>query len=118
MKELVLLFVFPLMMMLSGCSENYGESIDRSLPRITVIKALTDRTLMSKEINMEGSILAQCEMTGCWFFLQDETGRILVDLAPSHFTIPSKTGKKVFVSGKLSEEGGSVKLIGKAVEIF
>lgn len=80
------------------------------------MKALTDQSLRSKEVNIQGTILAQCS-SGCWFFLKDDTGQILVDLAPNHFTIPMKSGKKVIVRGTLSEGKGSVKIIGKSVEI-
>ncbi|MGO9019912.1 MAG: hypothetical protein ACLQVJ_16375 [Syntrophobacteraceae bacterium] len=115
MKALAL-FSILVSMLLSGCTEKFGQSVDSIAPRATVIKIITDQSLSSKVINIEGTILSECE-SGCWFFLKDDTGHILVDLAPSHFTIPSKVGKKALVTGTVSREKDDVKVIAKAVEI-
>lgn len=77
---------------------------------------MTDQSLKNKEVNIQGSILIECS-SGCWFFLKDGTGHILIDLAPNNFTIPMKVGKKARVSGTLTGESGEPKIIAKSVEI-
>jgi hypothetical protein len=101
-----------------GCTENYGQPMTGELPRITVMSALTDHSLVNQGVIIEGIILTQCQASGCWFFLKDETGRILIDLAPSNFTITAnRVGKKAMVKGIVSEAEGQIKIIGKEVTI-
>jgi len=115
MKKFSILFLF-LTMVLTGCTEKYGQPADTGLPEINVMKALTDQSLKGREVNIEGSILIECG-SGCWFFLKDNTGHILIDLAPNNFTIPNRVGKKARVSGTLTGDSGEPKIIAKSVEI-
>ena len=115
MKALALLSI--LVLLLSGCTEKFGQPVDPNAPKATVMKIMTDESLDSKAVNVEGTILVECE-AGCWFFLQDDTGHILIDLAPNGFTIPMKVGKRALVTGAVSREKDDVKVIAKAVEIY
>jgi uncharacterized protein YdeI (BOF family) len=117
MKALMALTVI-MVAVIAGCTEKYGQPMTGDLPRITVMSALTDHAYLNKGVILEGTILTQCQASGCWFFLKDDTGRILIDLAPSNFTLPlNKVGKKVTVKGILTASEGQTKIIGKEVTI-
>lgn len=64
---------------------------------------------------VEGKIISECG-AGCWFTLNDGTGTIYVDLAPSNLVIPQKRGAFARVYGKVVREGGDTYLIGTRVE--
>ncbi len=107
-----------LVALLAGCTEKYGQPVPGDLPRISVMSALTDHSFLNRGVILEGTILSQCQASGCWFFLKDDTGRILVNLLPSNFTLPiNKVGKKVTVKGVVSEAEGQITLIGQEVTI-
>ena len=116
MKAFALLSIL-VSLLLSGCAQQFGQSVDPNAPRSTVIKIIADQSLNNKVINIEGTIFTECE-AGCWFFLKDDTGHILVDLAPNRFTIPMKVGRRVLVTGTVFREKDDVKVIAKAVEIY
>ena len=117
MKALIALTII-IVAIAAGCTENYGQPMPGDLPRITVMSALTDHSFLNKGVIIEGTILTQCQASGCWFFLKDDTGRILINLAPNNFTLPTnKVGKKATVKGILSEAEGQITIIGKEVTI-
>jgi uncharacterized protein YdeI (BOF family) len=117
LKTLIALAVI-VVAIISGCTENYGQPMKGNLPRLTVITAMTDPAYLNKGIILEGTILSQCQASGCWFFLEDHTGRILVDLAPNNFTLTmNKVSRKVTVKGTLAKAESQIKLIGKEVTI-
>ena len=117
MKALIALTVI-MVALVAGCTEKYGQPMNGNLPRITVMSALTDRSFIDQGVIIEGIILTQCQASGCWFFLKDETGRILIDLAPSNLAISvNRVGKKAIVKGIVSEAEGQIKIIGKEVTI-
>ncbi len=114
----VLMAGIVIMAVLAGCSEQYGQPMSGDLPRITAMQALTDRSFLNRTVVLEGTILTQCQASGCWFFLEDKTGRILVNLAPSNFTLPvSRVGRKVLVKGIVSETEGGITIVGKEVTV-
>jgi uncharacterized protein YdeI (BOF family) len=117
MKTLIAITVLMLAL-IAGCTEKYGQPMNGNLPRITVMSALTDHSFLNKGVIIEGIILTQCQASGCWFFLKDDTGRILVNLAPNNFTLPTnRVGKKATVKGILSAAEGEITIIGKEVTI-
>ena len=64
---------------------------------------------------LEGKIISECG-AGCWFTLNDGTGTIYVDLAPSNLVIPQKRGAFARVYGQVVREGSDTYLIGTKVE--
>ena len=64
---------------------------------------------------VEGKIVSECG-AGCWFTLNDGTGTIYVDLAPSNLVIPQKRGAFARVYGQVVSEGSDTYLIGTKVE--
>ena len=69
-----------------------------------------------KMVVIEGNIDTECP-SGCWFIVDDQTGSIYVDILPSNFVIPQKTGAKAKVYGKVTARDGDPMIIGKMVEI-
>ena len=64
---------------------------------------------------VEGKIMSECG-AGCWFTLNDGTGTIYVDLAPSNLVIPQKRGAVAKVYGEVVVEKGDAYIIGNKVE--
>ena len=64
---------------------------------------------------VEGKIVSECP-SGCWFTLNDGTGTIYVDLAPSNLVIPQKRGAFATVYGQVIRKGSDTYLIGTKVE--
>ena len=49
-------------------------------------------------------IIAFFLLLTCWFYVDDGTGRIYVDLNPGGIAIPQRVGKAVTVIGKVAKE--------------
>jgi len=64
---------------------------------------------------LEGKIISECG-AGCWFTLNDGTGTIYVDLAPSNLVIPQKRGAFARVYGQVVRKSSDTYLIGTKVE--
>ena len=69
-----------------------------------------------KMVVIEGNIDTECP-SGCWFIVNDQTASIYVDILPSNFVIPQKTGARAKVYGKVTARDGDPMIIGKMVEI-
>ena len=118
----VLLIIILIILGISGCSSNSSDNsekygVDISEKGITSVKdilANPDKYL-DQTVRLEGKIVRECP-SGCWFFLEDETGTIYVDINPSGLSIPPKVGKKVVVEGVPENKNGRISIIGKGVE--
>ena len=55
--------------------------------------------------------------SGCWFILNDGTASIYVDILPSNFVIPQKSGEDAKVYGEVTLKNGDPMIIGKMVKI-
>ncbi len=109
---LVILFVFA-----CGSSENYGI-ISKEAPEVKVKDVFLDNTLLNKEVKINGKIITQCATSGCWFFLKDDTGQILVDLKTLNLGLPQRTGKNAIVSGVvIKEPSGQIIILAKGLSI-
>jgi uncharacterized protein YdeI (BOF family) len=65
-------------------------------------------------LQISGKVVNQCG-SGCWFFLDDGTGSIYVDLLPNNFAIPPMVGSKVTVKGTILVHGKDVTMVGTTV---
>ena len=126
--NLIGLFLIILVMIvgIAGCSNNssvdsnnngekYGVGITEK--KVTGIKDILTNPdeYLDQTVRLEGKITRECP-SGCWFFLEDETATIYVDINPSGLSIPPKVGKKVVVEGVPTNRNGRVSIIGKGVE--
>ena len=106
--------------LLHGCrgKERYGEEIGKDTPLVKVKDVYLNPTLQNKVVTLEGEIVSQCFSAGCWFFLRDESGTVLINLAPSNLSITTrnKIGRVAKVTGRVKKNGG-YEIIAQGVEI-
>jgi len=118
----VLLIVILIILDISGCSSNSSDNSERYGVNITEGRVVNVKDIytnpneyLNQTIRLEGEIVRECG-SGCWFFLEDETGTIYVDINPSGLSIPPKVGKKVIVEGVPENKNGRISIVGKGVE--
>ena len=118
----VLLIIILIILGISGCSGNSSDKserygVDIAEKEVTSVKDIytNPNKYLSQTVRLEGKIVRECS-SGCWFFLEDETGTIFVDINPSGLSIPPKVGKKVVVEGVPENKNGRISIIGKGVE--
>ena len=68
-------------------------------------------------MTLEGKIVSQCQSNGCWFFLQDDTGQIYIDLSTNNFALPSLPNKQVVASGTVARSQQNILLVATGVEV-
>ena len=121
-----LLIILLVILGVSGCSgnssgnssnksERYGVEITEK--EVTNVKDIytNPSEYLDQTVRLEGKIVQECG-SGCWFFLEDETGTIFVDINPSGLSIPPKVGKKAVVEGVPENRNGRMTINGKGVE--
>ncbi len=118
----VLLIIILIILGISGCSGNSGDSSERYGVNISEKEVVSVKDIYSnpneylnQTVRLEGEIVRECS-SGCWFFLEDKTGTIYVDINPSGLSIPPKVGKKVVVEGVPENRNGRITINGKGVE--
>jgi len=118
----VMLIIIFVILSISGCSGNSSNNSERYGVNITEKKVVSVKDIytnpnkyLNQTIRLEGEIVRECG-SGCWFFLEDETGTIFVDINPSGLSIPPKVGKKVVVEGVPENKNGRISINGKGVE--
>ena len=70
-----------------------------------------------QRVSLTGKIVVECA-EGCWFFLDDGTGMIYIDLKPAGLTIPQKIGSRVTMTGKIKGAGGNLQILGDEVKFL
>jgi len=117
-----LLIILLVILGVSGCSSNSSNKSERygveiAEKEVTSVKDIytNPNEYLDKTVRLEGKIVRECG-SGCWFFLEDETGTIYVDINPSGLSIPPKVGKKVVVEGVPENKNGRITINGKGVE--
>ena len=118
----VLVIVILIILGISGCSSNSSDNSERYGVDITEERVVNVKDIytnpneyLNQTIRLEGEIVRECG-SGCWFFLEDETGTIFVDINPSGLSIPPKVGKKAVVEGVPENRNGRITINGKGVE--
>jgi uncharacterized protein YdeI (BOF family) len=118
----VLLIIILIILGISGCSSNSSDNSEKYGVDITEKGVVNTKYILTnpdkylgQTVRLEGKIVRECP-SGCWFFLEDQTGTIYVDINPSGLSIPPKVGKKVVVEGVPTNKNGGVSIIGKGVE--
>lgn len=105
-------------LLITGCAaEKYGADINKNAPLVKVKDVILNPSLKGQTVNLEGIITTQCQGDGCWFFLNDGTGQIFINLKPAGIKIPPKTGKRAKVTGIVVNEGGNYMITAHGVEI-
>lgn len=118
MKNLLLMISLFVPLLLAGCGgEKYGGGVDGGAPNVKVQDVFLKPELIGKQVTLKGKIASQCQSNGCWFFLQDETGQVYIDLATNNFTLPSLPGKQVTASGTITRSQQNILLVATGVEV-
>jgi len=119
MKKILLVTVVIASLFLAACSsgEKYGAGVDPDAPKVQVRDVFFDAKLLGQQVTLEGKIVSQCDSNGCWFFLQDETGQIFVDLSRHGFELPSLPGRSVKATGTVARSQQAYLLIATGVEV-
>ncbi|MEK6201773.1 MAG: hypothetical protein N2A40_05065 [Desulfobulbaceae bacterium] len=124
MKNFFLLLL--ILLLTTACSgeggdagNTYGSGIDPQAPIIKVKDAYLDKSLQGKVVSLEGTILSQCGSPDkCWYFMEDETGRMFVNLKPANFTLPAAIGKKAKVTGTIQQAKDGYQIIAQGAEVL
>ena len=118
MRNLLVIFTLLTTLLLAGCgAEKYGAGVDSSAPKVTVKDLFLKKNLLGQKVTLEGKIGSQCQSNGCWFFLQDDTGQLYIDLATNKFSLPPMQNKQVAASGTVARSRNSILLIATGVEV-
>lgn len=119
MKQIITgLIILVFAALLTGCSvERYGAAIDSSTKTVKVKDLFLDPSLLGKKVALKGRISSQCGSTGCWFFLQDDTGEVFVNLAPNNMSLPPRINKKAKVTGIVLPVQGELQVVAQGIEL-
>ena len=93
------------------------QASEEESPKILKIGDILEKpeSYEGQAVIVEGKIVSECP-SGCWFTLNDGTGTIYVDLAPSNLVIPQKRGAFATVYGRVVRERSDTYIIGTKVE--
>jgi uncharacterized protein YdeI (BOF family) len=94
-----------------GCggprSEVRGQAPGGKVSTAAVLRQAAARA----PVTVHGTMVEKCPVAGCWFILQDETGRVRVDLKNAGFVVTDVSlGRAVTVSGNLRRASGATGL--------
>ena len=113
-----ILTILALITAIAGCSkvETYGERVSNH--KTTPIKDIltSSKNYDGKTVTIKGKIAIECE-TGCWFNFKEGDAIIYVNIEPSGFAIPQRSGRNAIIEGNVAIKDGKPILIGKGVEI-
>ena len=71
------------------------------------------------DVRVEGKIIRQCPMTGCWFYLDDGKGNQLrVELGKVTPQLPKRLGWHALVEGKIVQGSNEPVFVGNGVEFW
>jgi len=118
------LVIVALILGMAGCSgsQEYGTGVDPDLPQVQVRDILVDSSIQGSRVSVEGRIVNLCPSRGCWFYLQDDTGRMFVDLEPADVTLPFRQGRtvgsRVKVSGTVGLNQGQPAMQAEGLEVW
>ncbi len=109
--------VLTLILICTGCIAPDAESTTgtRIGNTIAIGDILEQPSLYNgTSVLVRGKVVNECG-SGCWFFLDDGTGTIYIDLLPNNFAIPPMVGSTVTVEGTIRMDGSDVYMVGTTV---
>jgi uncharacterized protein YdeI (BOF family) len=91
-----------------GCAGPRGELRGRAPEGAVVTVAALREMKPGSTVTVHGKMAEKCPVAGCWFVLQDGTGRVHVDLKAAGFVVTDlPLGREVTVGGRLRRESGT-----------
>jgi hypothetical protein len=119
-----ILFALPLLVTLIGCGAPSVALTPTPAAAMQTPTAVTVRQLIDgsekyagQTISLTGKIVVECP-EGCWFFMDDGTAKIYVDLKPAGLTIPQKVGSRIELIGKTKGTGGNLQVLGDKIKFL
>lgn len=118
-KQLLLSLALLGILSLTSCTaEKYGPGgLTGHVKQVKVKDILMNADLAGQAVSVEGSIATQCTSNGCWFFVDDGTGKLFVDLSTNNFSLPPRIGKKAKVTGIANNSQDGMLLVASEVEV-
>ena len=118
MKKLLLMATLIIPLTLAGCGdEKYGAGVDTSAQTVKVKDVFLKKNLFGQKVTLEGKIVSQCQSNGCWFYIQDDSGQLYIDMATNKFSLPSMPNKQVVASGTVAKMRNNIVLVATGVEV-
>jgi hypothetical protein len=94
--------------------EHYGAPFSNA-PLVSIAQLLAKP--VPGNVRVDGQIVRQCPVSGCWFYLDDGKGRqIKIDLGKTLPQLPQKIGRRAKAEGRVVLMGNEPVLIGSSVE--
>lgn len=99
---------------------HYGAAFAADLPQIQMKDLYADPTShLTGPVSIQGKITRQCPSSGCWFYLDDTSGKqVKIELGHMGIKFPQWVGKNAKVEGSLLQNKDELELVGTAVEFF
>jgi len=118
MKKIWILIFLLVPLLLAGCgNDKYGAGADSAAQKVKVKDLFLQQSLLGQKVTVEGKVGSQCQSNGCWFFLQDDTGQVYIDLSTNQFSLPAMPGKTVVASGTVAMSKQNILLVATGVEV-
>src|ERR1043165_3657422 len=96
--------VLAVLFLFSACSKQ--EGVLGRFERREVLSIAAAKAAPQTSLNLAGKLVEKCPVAGCWFYVQDATGRIKVDTRNAGFVVLDvPIGTRLEVSGTLRRDG-------------
>jgi len=95
--------------------EHYGKAFSAGVPFVSIAEFTEKR--LEGDVRIEGKIVRQCPVSGCWFYLNDGKGhQFKVEAGQTLPVLPKRIGHRAIVEGRLIKTAEEPTLAGVAVE--
>jgi len=96
---------------------HFGEAF-LNLPAVSIAELnASPEKYVDKDIRIEGKIIDQCMISGCWFHLDNGEGKtVKIEFGKTVPKLPQKKGRIAVVEGRFMKSGDDFELIGNGVE--
>jgi uncharacterized protein YdeI (BOF family) len=108
--------------LVAGCgnaeAKFYGKAVPEEMALTTIERVVAEPARHEGQlVVLEGLITSECP-SGCWFWLQDESGQVYVTTHAANFAIPQHVQKKARVYGRVVLEEGRPQLVALGVRLM
>lgn len=94
--------------------EHYGVPFSNA-PVVSIAQVLSGP--VAGDVRVDGQIVRQCPVSGCWFYLDDGNGhQIKIELGKTLPQLPQKVGRRATAEGRIVQMGNEPVLVGSSVE--
>lgn len=97
-----------------GGGQELGQGVPDGAAVVTAAELTANpQSFEGKEVTVKGKLAQVCPTSGCWGVVDDGTGTVRWDSAPSGWALPpGQSGKEITVRGRVSvNEAGAAELV-------